>query len=91
VKLILEAGRANAHYWRDIWRFRELMYFLAWRDVVVRYKQTAIGVAWAVIRPALTMLVFVAFRRMVGISSCRRSAVAVFLGGGFGIVRQSGQ
>lgn len=64
---IIQAGRASAHYWRDIWHYRELMYFLAWRDVVVRYKQTAIGVAWAVIRPALTMLVFVAFRRMVGI------------------------
>ena len=47
--------------------YRELMYFLAWRDIVVRYKQTAIGVAWALLRPALTMLVFVVFRRLVGI------------------------
>ena len=51
---------APRNYWRDLWRYRELMSFLAWRDVAVRYKQTAIGVAWALIRPALTMLVFVA-------------------------------
>ena len=65
--LVIEPGRAARNYWRDLWRYRELMYFLAWRDIVVRYKQTAIGVAWALIRPALTMLVFVAFRRLAGI------------------------
>lgn len=67
VKLIIEPGRSAKNYWRDLWRYRELMYFLAWRDIAVRYKQTAIGVAWALIRPALTMLVFVGFRRMVGL------------------------
>lgn len=67
MKLVIEPGLASANYWRDLWRYRELMYFLAWRDIVVRYKQTAIGVAWALLRPALTMLVFVAFRRLVGI------------------------
>jgi lipopolysaccharide transport system permease protein len=66
VKLVIEPGRSAAHYWRDLWRYRELMSFLAWRDVAVRYKQTAIGVIWAVLRPALTLLVFVAFRRMAG-------------------------
>ncbi len=66
MKLVIEPGLAAKNYWRDIWRYRELMYFLAWRDLSVRYKQTAIGVAWALIRPALTMLVFVAFRRFVG-------------------------
>ena len=50
-----------------LWRYRELMYFLAWRDLLVRYKQTIIGVAWALIRPALTMVVFVVFRRMFGV------------------------
>ncbi len=55
--LILEAGRASQGYWRDIWRYRELAYFLALRDVLVRYKQTAIGIAWAVIRPVLTAFV----------------------------------
>jgi len=67
MKLIIEPGRAARNYWGDLWRYRELMYILAWRDLAVRYKQTAIGVAWALIRPGLTMLVFVAFRRMVGI------------------------
>ncbi len=66
MKLVIEPGRTAKNYWRDLWRYRELMIFLAWRDIVVRYKQTAIGVAWALIRPALTMLVFVAFRRLVG-------------------------
>lgn len=57
-KLVIEAGRAERHYWKDLWRYRELFYFLAWRDILVRYKQTIIGVAWAILRPVLTMLVF---------------------------------
>ncbi|MCP2730844.1 ABC transporter permease [Limnofasciculus baicalensis] len=57
-ELILEAGRAEQQYWKDLWRYRELFYFLAWRDILVRYKQTAIGMAWALIRPFLTMVVF---------------------------------
>ena len=56
--LIIEAGGTERQYWKDIWRYRELFYFLAWRDILVRYKQTAIGVAWALIRPFLTMVVF---------------------------------
>lgn len=67
MKIVIEPGRTAAHYWRDLWRYRELMSFLAWRDIAVRYKQTAIGVAWAILRPALTLLVFVAFRRMAGL------------------------
>ena len=66
MKLIIEPGRSAKNYWNDFWRYRELLYFLAWRDIAVRYKQTAIGVAWALIRPALTMVIFVGFRRMVG-------------------------
>ena len=63
--LILEAGRAERHYWRDLWTYRELFAILAWRDLAVRYKQTVIGIAWAVVRPFLTMLIFtVVFRRM---------------------------
>src|SRR6266446_81523 len=58
-ELIIEAGRTEGQYWRDLFRYRELFYFLAWRDVLVRYKQTVIGVLWAVIRPLLTMAVFV--------------------------------
>lgn len=55
---IIEAGRAERHYWRELWRYRELFQVLAWRDVAVRYKQTVIGIAWALIRPLLTMVVF---------------------------------
>ena len=57
-KLIIEAGRADRQYWKDLWSYRELFYFLAWRDILVRYKQTAIGVVWALIRPLLTMIIF---------------------------------
>jgi lipopolysaccharide transport system permease protein len=55
--LILAPGRSGGQYWRDLWRYRELFAVLAWRDIAVRYKQTAIGVAWAIIRPLLTMVV----------------------------------
>jgi len=55
----IEAGRAEHHYWMDLWRYRELFYILAWRDIAVRYKQTIIGVLWAVLRPLLTMMIFV--------------------------------
>jgi lipopolysaccharide transport system permease protein len=57
-RLVLEAGRADRQYWRDLWRYRELFFILAWRDVAVRYKQTVIGIAWAFIRPFMTMVVF---------------------------------
>jgi len=57
-EIILESGRTEKNYWRDLWHYRELFWFLAWRDILVRYKQTVIGIAWAVIRPFLTMLVF---------------------------------
>ena len=64
--LIIEAGRTERHYWRDLWRYRELFYFLAWRDILVRYKQTVIGIAWAVVRPLLTMIVFTVIFGMLG-------------------------
>ncbi|MCP6759833.1 MAG: ABC transporter permease [Fischerella sp. CENA71] len=57
-ELIIEAGRTERQYWQDLWKYRELFYFLAWRDILVRYKQTVIGMAWALIRPFLTMIVF---------------------------------
>ena len=57
-ELVIEAGRTEKRYWQDLWNYRELFYFLAWRDILVRYKQTAIGIAWALIRPFLTMVVF---------------------------------
>jgi lipopolysaccharide transport system permease protein len=58
-ELVIEPGRAERNYWRDLFRYRELFYFLAWRDVLVRYKQTVIGILWAVLRPFLTMVIFV--------------------------------
>lgn len=69
-ELIIEAGRTEKNYWQDVWRYRELFYFLAWRDILVRYKQTAIGVAWALIRPFLTMVVFtVVFGKLANLPS----------------------
>jgi lipopolysaccharide transport system permease protein len=56
-EIIIEAGRTERQYWRDLWNYRELFFFLAWRDILVRYKQTVIGVLWALIRPLLTMVV----------------------------------
>jgi len=58
LEIVIEPGRARKQYWRDLWRYRELFFFLAWRDILVRYKQTVIGVAWSLIRPFLTMVVF---------------------------------
>jgi homopolymeric O-antigen transport system permease protein len=56
--IVIEANSHDREYWRDLWRYRELFYFLTWRDVLVRYKQTMIGIAWSVLRPLLTMIVF---------------------------------
>lgn len=68
--IILEPGRAEKNYWQDLWRYRELFLILAWRDVAVRYKQTIIGVAWAVVRPFLTVVVFtVIFGKLAGLPS----------------------
>jgi len=57
-ELVIESGRTERQYWHDLWLYRELFHILAWRDLAVRYKQTVIGVAWALIRPVLMMGVF---------------------------------
>jgi len=57
-EMVIMAGQTDRHYWFDLWRYRELFYFLAWRDISVRYKQTVIGIGWSVIRPVLIMVVF---------------------------------
>jgi homopolymeric O-antigen transport system permease protein len=68
--IIIEAGHRRWNYWRDLWRYRELFQVLAWRDIAVRYKQTAIGVAWAVVRPFLTMIIFtIVFGRIAKLPS----------------------
>ena len=68
VELIIEPGQGLHHYWRDLWRYRELFLFLAWRDITVRYKQTVIGVLWALLRPFLIMVIFtVVFGQLAGL------------------------
>jgi lipopolysaccharide transport system permease protein len=68
--VVIEPGRQELNYWRDLWRYRELFYVLAWRDVAVRYKQTVIGAAWALIRPFLTMVIFtIVFGRIAKLPS----------------------
>jgi len=68
--IIIEAGKTEKRYWQDLWSYRELFLFLSWRDILVRYKQTVIGVAWSVIRPVLTMVVFtIVFGRIAKLPS----------------------
>jgi len=68
--LVVEAGQTERHYWRDIWRFRELLGFLAWRDIKVRYKQAVLGIAWALIQPITTTVIFtVIFGSLAGMPS----------------------
>ncbi|MBS1921520.1 MAG: ABC transporter permease [Bacteroidetes bacterium] len=68
--LIIESSRFKKNYWNDLWKYRELFLFLAWRDILVRYKQTVIGLAWSVLRPFLTMVVFtVIFGRIANLPS----------------------
>lgn len=78
-RLIIEAGRTERQYWRDLWRYRELFVFLAWRDLLIRYKQTAVGVAWAVLRPLLTMLVLVLMMRISKLPGDGASPLALFV------------
>jgi lipopolysaccharide transport system permease protein len=82
-ELIIEAGRAERHYWLDLWRYRELFQVLAWRDIAVRYKQTVIGATWAIIRPFLTMVVFtIVFGKLAQLPSDGKApyALMVFAG-----------
>ena len=82
-EIIIEAGQTERHYWRDLWQYRELFRVLAWRDVAVRYKQTVIGAAWALIRPFLTMIVFtVIFGKLANLPSEGTApyAIMVFAG-----------
>ncbi len=68
--LVIEAGKTERHYWRDLWSYRELLWFLAWRDILLRYKQTVFGVLWTVVQPVLSMIVFsVVFGRLAKLPS----------------------
>ena len=69
-EIVIEAGRTERQYWHDLWRYRELFYFLAWRDILIRYKQTIVGAAWAILRPLLTMIVLtIVFGRLAKVPS----------------------
>ncbi|MFH1005352.1 MAG: ABC transporter permease [Bacteroidota bacterium] len=68
-QIIIEANVSSKNYWKDIWSFRELFYFFAWRDILVRYKQTVIGVAWSIIRPLLAIFIFSFLGYLFGISN----------------------
>ncbi len=79
-KLILEAGRTEKHYWADLWRYRELFGILAWRDVTVRYKQTVVGFAWALIQPFATMVIMtVIFGKVAGLPSVGAAPYAIMV------------
>jgi lipopolysaccharide transport system permease protein len=79
-ELIIEAGRTERHYWRDLWRYRDLFYFLAQRDILVRYKQTVIGVAWVVLRPLATMIVFtIIFGKLANLPSEGNAPYAIMV------------
>lgn len=78
--LVIESGRAEKHYWADLWRYRELFYILSWRDIAVRYKQTAIGAIWAILRPLLTMVVFtVIFGKLAKLPSDGKAPYAILV------------
>jgi lipopolysaccharide transport system permease protein len=69
-EMVIQAGQSGGQYWRDLWRYRELFYILAWRDICVRYKQTVLGIAWSVVRPVLIMIVFtIVFGRLAKLPS----------------------
>jgi lipopolysaccharide transport system permease protein len=82
-ELVIEAGASEKNYWKDLWRYRELFYILAWRDLKVRYKQTVIGAAWSIIRPVLTTIIFtIIFSRLAKLQAPGATpyALMVFVG-----------
>ena len=79
-KIIIEPGKTEKNYWKDVWRFRELFYILSWRDIKVKYKQTALGVIWSVLRPLLVMVVFtIVFNRFAKLSPDINVPYALFV------------
>lgn len=79
-RIVIEPGRTEKNYWNDLWRFRELLFILSWRDVKVRYRQTKIGVAWAILRPMLTMgILLLVFNRFVGLSDTNGQPYAILI------------
>jgi lipopolysaccharide transport system permease protein len=82
-ELIIERGRTEKNYWKDVWRYRELFYILSWRDIKVRYKQTVIGTSWSIIRPLFTTIIFtIVFNKVAKMESPTAApyALMVFAG-----------
>jgi len=78
--LWIEAGHVEKHYWHDLWRYRELFFILAWRDVAVRYKQTVAGTAWALVQPFLSMVIMtVFFGKLAGLPSVGNAPYAIMV------------
>ena len=78
--LWIEAGHAEKHYWLDLWRYRELFFILAWRDIAVRYKQTVAGAAWALLQPFFGMLIMtLVFSRVAGLPSVGTAPYAIMV------------
>lgn len=76
--IIIEAGQSEKNYWKDLWKYKELFYILSWRDIKVRYKQTTIGLLWAIIRPFLTMVVFtVVFGNLAGMNNDKSTPYSI--------------
>jgi lipopolysaccharide transport system permease protein len=79
-RIIIEPGKTEKNYWLDIWRFRELLFILSWRDIKVRYRQTKLGIAWAILRPMLTMgILLLVFNRFVGLNTTNGQPYAIFV------------
>jgi lipopolysaccharide transport system permease protein len=78
--VIIVPGLTKKNYWKDIWRYKELFYILSWRDIKVRYKQTILGVAWSVIRPLLTTIIFtIVFSRIAGLKNSGNAPYALMV------------
>ncbi len=75
--IIIEPNKKNKQYFRDLWKFRELFLFLAWRDLTVRYKQTAIGISWALLRPLLTILALCLVRWLFNKNQTQNTPIAL--------------
>lgn len=79
-RVVIEPGRTEKNYWKDLWHYRELFYILSWRDVKVKYKQTVLGVLWSILRPLLVMIIFTTvFSRLAGLKTNINAPYALFV------------
>ncbi len=79
-RIVIEPGTENSNYWKDLWNYRGLFYFLAWRDILVRYKQTVIGILWSIFRPLITIVIFtVVFNKLGNFESDNHAPYAIMV------------